>query len=283
LRQALRAIVPAENAIAKRRLWLGAVALVLAAASAQGAEPAPPVQWSAEGSFPLQSVETVTRTSRQTNNSAAPYLGLTATAHLQPDLTGSVFANGGHNQLGSFRDNDNTFLSAGANLAKHWGALRAGVSFERTHYFDDVFGPTTNIANDVNVFTSYLWKPNPDLQIRPSASVTMRLDDALAVQRYSYGARIDIEQRLWGSWWLVASPRFRYLDYVGSEAGRRDTRLALVGGLKYAINASISARVLAGYENRTSNIATKASDKYTFGASLDFDIDLARPRSPASR
>ena len=45
----------------------------------------------------------------------------------------------------------------------------------------------------------------------------------LTVQRYSYGARIDIEQRLSGPWWLVAASRLRRSDYVGSESGRRHT------------------------------------------------------------
>jgi hypothetical protein len=83
---------------------------------------------------------------------------------------------------------DNTLASVGANLVKHWGALRAGISLEHTRYFDDAFGRTTNIGNDVNVFASYLWKPNPGFQIRSSATLAMRADEALTVQRYSYGA-----------------------------------------------------------------------------------------------
>ena len=259
------------------------MALIVAATAARGAEQPAPFELRAEGSFPLQYIESVTPKSRQNISSVAPYLGLIATGHLQPDLTTSIFANGGHNQLGSFADGDNTFGSLGANVVKHWGALRAGVSFEHTRYFDDVFGETTNIANDVNVFTSYLWKPNPNLLIRPSATAAMRVDQAFAVQRYSYGARLDIEQRLWGSWWLVASPRLRHSDYAGSEAGRHDTRLAVVAGLKYKINDSVEAKVLAGFENRASNIASRASDKFALGASLDFDIDFMRPRWPAGR
>ena len=111
----------------------------------------------------------------------------------------------------------------------------------------------------------------------------MRMDDAFAVQRYTYGARVDIEQRLSGPWWAFVTPRIRYLDYVGSEAGRRDTRLAIVGGLKYEINNSVDVKMLAGYENGSSNIAGKGSDKFTVGASLDFNIDFARPRWPAGR
>ena len=143
---------------------------------------------------------------------------------------------------------------------------------------DDAFGRTTNIGNDANVFASYLWKPNPGLQIRPSATVAMRVDEAFAVQRFSYGARIDIEQRLSGPWWLVASSRLRRSDYVGGEAGRRDTRLAIVAGLKYQINDSVEAKILAGYETRASTIASRASDKFVVGASIDFDIDFVRPR-----
>ena len=97
-----------------------------------------------------------------------------ATAHLQSDWTTAVFANGGHNPLGSFADGDNTLASVGANLVKHWGALRAGISLEHTRYFDDAFGRTTNIGNDVNVFAGYLWRPNPDLQIRSAATLAMR-------------------------------------------------------------------------------------------------------------
>jgi hypothetical protein len=43
-------------------------------------------------------------------------------------------------------------------------------------------------------------------------------------------------------------------------------------------NDSVSARMLAGYENRSSNVAGKGSDKVTVGVSLDFDIDFTRPR-----
>ena len=251
--------------------------------AAQGAEPPLPFEFRAEGSFPLQYTESVSGASRQHNTTAAPYLGLIAAARLQPDLSASIFANGGHSPLGSFSDNDNTFLSFGGNLARQWGAFRAGLSIEHTQYFDEVFAEKTNRANDVNLFASYTWRPSPDLRIRPSATVAVRLDDAVMVQRYSYGGRIDIEQRLSGPWWLVASPRIRYSDYAGREDGRRDVRMAIVGGLKYAINESLGIRVLAGYDNRASNVASRNADKFTVGASLDFDIDFARPLSSAGR
>ena len=77
--------------------------------------------------------------------------------------------------------------------------------------------------------------------------------------------------------WVVASQRIRYSEYVGSESGRRDTRLAIVGGLKYVFGDNVSAKLLAGYENRTSNV-TRTSDRYFVGASLDFDVDLVAPR-----
>jgi hypothetical protein len=266
-----------------RGLWLGLAAAGGLAAAAHGAEPAPPIQVRAEGSFPLQYIESVSSTSRQHNLTAAPYLGLIATANLAPDVSTSVFANGGHGELGNFRDNDNTFLSAGGNLVKRWGAVSTGISVEHTHYYDGVFGPTTNIANDVNLFAGYRWGPNPDLKITPAVTATMRLDDTFTVQRYTYGARVEIEQRLSGPWWAFVTPRVRYLDYVGSEAGRRDTRVAITGGLKYVFNEGVSARMLAGYENRSSNIASKNSDKFTVGASLDFDIDFTRPRGPGGR
>jgi hypothetical protein len=94
-----------------RRLWLGLATACWLATAAQAAEPAAPIQVRAEGSFPLQYIESVGTTSGQHNLTAAPYLGLIATANLASDVSTSVFANGGHNELGSFRDNDNT-LSA---------------------------------------------------------------------------------------------------------------------------------------------------------------------------
>jgi hypothetical protein len=266
-----------------RKLGLGFAAAVGLAAAAEAAEPAAPIQVRAEGSFPLQYIESVSSASRQHTLSAAPYLGLIATAHLAPDVSTSVFVNGGHNELGSFRDNDNTFVSAGGNLVKRWGALSTGISVEHTHYYDGIFGPTTNVANDVNLFVGYLWRPSPDLKITPAATVTIRLDDAFVVQRYTYGARLEIEQRLAGPWWAFVTPRLRYLDFVGSEAGRRDLRVAIVGGLKYVFNDSVSARMLAGYENRSSNVAGKGSDKFTVGVSVDFDIDFTRSRGLGGR
>lgn len=267
------------------RLGVGAAAAIAVAAAAHGAEPTAPFSLRAEGQFPLQYVETTTPRSTQHATSVAPYLGLTATAGLAPGLSASIFANGGHPQLGSFRDNDNTFASVGGNLVKHWdAALSTGVSLEHTHYYDGVFGQTTNIANDVNVFANYRWTPNKDLKITPGVTVTVRLDEAFAVQRYTYGARLNIEQRLFGSrWWWFATPRIRYYDYVGSDAGRRDTRLAISSGLRYEFNEMVSAQMLVAYENRQSNIASRNSDKLAFGASIDFDIDFQRPRWPAGR
>jgi hypothetical protein len=54
-----------------------------------------------------------------------------------------------------------------------------------------------------------------------------------------------------------------------------------VTGLKYLINESMSDRTLAGWESRTSTVASRAADRFTIGASFDFDIDFAR--LPAGR
>ena len=68
-----------------------------------------------------------------------------------------------------------------------------------------------------------------------------------------------------------------------AESGRHDTRLAILAGLKYQFNESVEAKILAGYENRASTIASRASDKFVVGASIDFDFDFMRPRWPGSR
>jgi hypothetical protein len=263
--------------IGGRRLWLGLAAAVGLAAAAQGAEQAAPFELRAEGSFPLQYIESLSGSSRQHTLTAAPYLGLTARAYLQPDLTTSIYAEGGHERLGSFRDTDNTFASMGGNLVKHWGAVSTGVAIEHTNYYNGVFGTTANVANDVLLFARHVWQPSQDFRLITAVNATIRLNEALAVQRYNYSARFDIERRLLGSWWALAAVRFRYSDGVGSDAGRRDTRLAFVGGLKYEFNENVTARMLAGYENRASNIAGRNVDRYSIGASLDFNVDFMHP------
>jgi hypothetical protein len=263
-----------------RGLWLGLVAAVGLATAVRSAELAAPFELRGEGSFPLQYIESLSGASRQHTLTAAPYVGLTARAYLQPDLTTSIYTEGGHERLGSFRDTDNTFASIGGNLVKHWGTISAGMAIERTHYFDGVFGATANIANDVVLFARHVWRPNQEFRLISAVNATIRMDEGLAVQRYTYSARFDIERRLLGSWWALAAMRIRYADYVGGLPGGHDTRLAFVGGLKYEFNDSVSARLLAGYENRTSNIASRNTDKYSIGASLDFNVDFLRPERP---
>ena len=173
--------------------------------------------------------------------------------------------------------------SSDLRVAGLWGAFSAGVSFEHIHYLQGMFDEETNIANDTNLFAGYRWAPNPGLRISPSAVVTMRADETLAVQRYSFSGRFDIEQRLTQQWWFLASSRFRRLDYVGRESGRREARLAFVTGLKYVVTDSMSARMLAGWENRDSTVSSRIASRFTIGASLDFDIDFSRIGLPAGR
>ena len=88
-------------------------------------------------------------------------------------------------------------------------------------------------------------------------TVTARYDDAMALQRYTYSFRVHIEQRLVGSWWLIAAPRVRFADYSGSDAGRHDRTMSFVGGLKHEFNDNVSFTTLAGVEDRDSNVASK--------------------------
>ena len=248
------------------------------AAVAHAAEPPPSFDLRAEGSFPFQYQQTQTATSRQNSETAAPFGALTATAHLSNDWSASVFGNAGHDQLGRFRDNDNTFASYGSNIAKRWGGLLTGASIEHTYYYTGSFGQTSSIANDVNVFARYEWKPRVDLMITPMLVGTTRLDDAWVTQRYSVGVSFDIQQRLIGNWWFVTMPRIRYSSYVGAEAGRRDVSLSTVAGLRYRFNDHVSFTTLAGGESRSSTVVDKRREKFVAGASLDFDFDLLRWR-----
>ena len=267
------------NIKAAWRIGLGCAALIAAAAAAHGVEQGVPLDISAEGSFPLKYTETARGNTRQDNTSAAPYLALEATAHWLPDFSTSLFTDGGHDRLGGFRDTDNTFFSFGGNAVKHWSNdFLTGVSIEHTNFYDGSFGPISNTANDLNFFARYNWRPNPDLRIVPSAGATMRLNENLAVQRYTYHMRVELEQRLYRDLWLVVAPRVRYLNYVGDEAGRRDVSVSLLAGFKYELAKDIDFRALAGVEDRSSTVQSKSFDKLIVGASIDFKIDFARAR-----
>ena len=207
----------------------------------------------------------------------APFFRVVSTTELQPDLNASVFAEGGHDPLGRFRDNDNTSASFGGNIAKRWGGFSVGMGLEHSYFYNGVFERAPNVANGINVSARYAWRPSNNLRITPSVNATARFDDELALQRYLYGARLEIEQRLIGSWWLVATPRVRYSEGVGNTAGRRDVTLSIVSGLKYRFTEEISFVTLVGYENRASNVAGRSMDRFVAGASLDFRFS---PRLP---
>lgn len=262
---------------ARSGLGVAVLVVVLSAASGQGTQPAPPFDVRVQGSIPVQYTEILRGTSSQNGVIGAPYLSLLAARELQPGLTSAAFVEGGHAPLGQFRDNDNTFTSFGGNIVKRWGQFSLGTSLERTHFYDGVFGPTNSIANDVNIFARHGWSPNADLRITPSAVVNLRFDDTFSAQRYTVNGRVDIERRLIGAWWLVAIPRVRYDDYTGDQAGRRDFSASIVAGLKYEFNANVSARMLAGYDNRTSTVADRNRERFIVGVSLDFEFAFGRP------
>jgi hypothetical protein len=272
----LRAIV-AGTATAGRSVRLGFAALLWPLA-AEAAEPSTPYAVRVEGSLPVQYLASSSATAQQKSISYAPFLGMTATALIAPDVTTSLFANGGHDPPGRFRDADSTFASVGANVVKRWGAFSAGLSFEHTYYYGGTFETLNNVANDFNIFARYEWRPNGDLLIRPETSVSARYDETLAIERYSYNLRVEIEQRLVDSLWLVARPRMRFSDYVGSEAGRHDVSLSFVSGIKYVINPNVSFVTLGGVEHRNSNVASRNRDRYVVGASLDFNFNVLGSR-----
>lgn len=259
------------------RLHLAVVALGFAARAAQGAEQASPFELRVQGSFPIQYVKTYTKTTEE-NTFNVPYLAAIGSVRLDPSLSTSVFVDGGHGQLGRFSDNDNVFATVGGNVVKRWGAFAVGASVEHVNYFIGTFERTSSDANDATAFARYTWAPNESLKIEPLVNTTVRFDDNLTAQRYSYGLRIDIEQRLVGSWWLIATPRIRYDDYVGNNAVRRDTIVSVVAGLKYVIDDRVSFTTLAGVQDRASNITSKSGDRFIVGASIDFNFNFMGSR-----
>jgi len=263
----------AGTAAARWSVVLGVAALYPLACAA--AEPGSP-QIRVEGSLPLQYIDSVTQGSHQRSASAVPFLDVSASVMLEPQVTTSVFANGGHDPPGVFRDGDSTFASFGGSVRKQWDSFSVGTSLEHLYFYRDNFGPLSNIANDVNFFARYAFRSG-DLRITPQATVSVRFDDALIMQRTSYAFRIEIEQRLVDRWWLIARPRVRYSSYVGDEAGRRDVTVSFVSGLKYVFTENVSFVTLGGIENRASNVEARNRDRYVFGASLDFQFS---PRLP---
>ena len=85
LRDVVAGTLAAGFNIGGRRLWLGLAAAVGLAAAAQGAEPAVSDPGARRGLVPAAiSLKSVSSTSRQHTLTAAPYLGLIATANLRP-------------------------------------------------------------------------------------------------------------------------------------------------------------------------------------------------------
>jgi hypothetical protein len=245
--------------------------------AAMAAEP-PPVEFRVTGSLPLQYTEVLTRGAERNSVSAAPYLAGSARLELAPDLTTAIYARGGHSPPGAFRDFEGTLAAFGGDMVRRWGAFSAGTRFEHAIYYAGTFDSPSNIVNDAELFAQYRLLPNRDLQVTLDVSTTGRFDDAFAMQRMSYSFRMEIEQRLFDAWWLVARPRLRYSNYVGAEAGRRDVTASITSGLKYEFTRNVSFVMVAGYENRASNVASRDRDRFVAGASFDFNFTVEPPR-----
>ena len=112
----------------------------------------------------------------------------------------------------------------------------------------------------------------------PAIGAALRLDDNFSAERTSVAFSLDIERRLTGSWWFIARPRIRTSAYLGEQAGRQDLAMSLVAGARYYFNDSVSFTTLAGGESRSSTDPDRRREKFIVGASLDFDIVLARWR-----
>jgi putative beta-barrel porin BBP2 len=258
-------------------LGLGLAAMLSAGAGA--AERFPSLDLNIEGSVPLQYTDNASRSAhKQSDVLLTPYLRLSATGHLQADLDYTIYASGGHDRFGRIRDNDDTFASLGGNIVKRWGRFSFGTSYEHAYVYDGVFAQVVNVTNDVNIFARYSWRPDPYLRVTPGITAAARFNEFGAFQRNVYSLKMDIERRLFGRWWWVTTPRFRYYDYAAANAGRRDALASVSTGLRYEFNDDVSFTTAVGYEQRTSNVAGKAYDNFTAGASLDFSYNFERLR-----
>jgi hypothetical protein len=276
-------------ALALLGAWLAAITAAASAAdlkvpakTKKPAERTPYLEFSFDGSLPLQFTDNVYRLASKTSDVlTSPYLKLSASGELVPHLHYSLYASGGFDKFAVVQDSDGTLATLGASLTRRWGDFRLGGSFERSHAYDGVFGPFLYNANDVSIYARYNFRiPSQNLQIKPGISISTRLtDDPPSANRLLYNARVEFERKLPGRWWFIVTPRVRYYNYSDAQnAGRRDTIASISAGLRYEINKDVSLSAGLGYEARKSNVPGKDFNNFTAGASIDFSHIFERLR-----
>jgi hypothetical protein len=263
-----------------RALALGLVCAVPIAitASAQTGERSPTLAFGVDGSVPLSTSDTTYRNPKgRSDYLTSPYLRLSASGKLVPDLSYSFYGSGGFEKYPFRQDADNTYASLGTTLTKRWDQLSTGISYERNYAYDGVFGRYLYASNDVGIYSSYGYTDAAKIvRLRPGFSVSRRFADDPSEDSFVYSFKLDAERKLSDRWWVTLTPRIRRQHFLAGESdGRADTIYSISTGVRYKINDHFQVSAGIGYDHRESTAETKRYDSFSFGMSLDFSHTFA--------
>ena len=124
------------------------------------------------------------------------------------------------------------------------GRIRVGISIERNHAFDGIFGPFLYVAHDLGDLSQLsLHRRGQDLRLRPGVSISRRFADDPSQESYVVSFKVDLERKLTEKWWVTLTPRIRYQHFLGGDnQGRQDTIYSISTGLRYSINDHVGFR-----------------------------------------
>jgi len=248
------------------------------------ADQSPAFNFSIDGSVPAELDSNINRVAHNptADFSYSPYLKLSALTDLRPDLTYSIYADTSINRYLQYFNNNGSMAGVGTQPTKKWDALQLGAVYQWNQYYDREFRDLLGTSNDFGVFLRYSYlTPDASFRVKPNFSVTSRLDDHLAVQRYLYYLKVEFEHKLVDRWSLIFTPRVRFYDYMSSQSGRHDWVYAASAGLRRRITEGLNFTTTVGYENRNSNMPGKNYDNWTIQASLDFSYTIFRSKGGA--
>src|SRR4051812_6938246 len=266
-----------------RSLLSGLPLLLLGQANAN--DLLPPVV-TLDGSLPWQYASNPGRSSgsKHPNQMVSPYLKLSASGKVGPELSYLFYGSAGLDRDFNFADGNGSVAALGAHIGKKWEHVQLAFTYERGLYFDEYFRRPENVANDVGARVGISYASlSGGFAARPAFSAVMRADDAGVVQRTLVSARISFEKSIADGWIALLSPQLRHYEYQDARKGRRDMIFSISGGAKYDITRDISWTTMVGYEVRDSNVPERSYVNYVIGTSINFSFDLFGGAGAADR
>jgi hypothetical protein len=185
-----------------RALALGLVSVVLFAVSASAAERMPTLAFGVDGSVSLNNSDTTYRNPRgRSDYLTSPYLRLSASGKLVPDLSYSFYASGGFEKYPYRQEGDNTFASLGTSLIRKWGNLSLGGYYERNHALDGIFGRFPYASNDVGIYGRHNYSNAADVvRLKPGVAISRRFADDPSEDSFIYSFKLDAERKIVEKW-----------------------------------------------------------------------------------